>query len=542
MKLLIKPLFSIGAYLLTSLIFASSSYADDTPQCVQGQALNVAKSWKLSLYGTKPKACLNGCRFNPQLIVELPSNDSASASSFVGTGEECEGTSFTPGGYIPPPIISDDLNGNGIHDDIDDFDGDGIPNSVDDDPFQKVQYLTDENQNGIPDELEPFLQELNPEVNIQEVNCTTAGCPEHMATLTQQMTNIAKNNADLVRMVQGFVSGTVMKDDIQSMSKQLAAAIRQQTAEMDDTKRVYNYRLGEMLEAIKAIDFPDGSETPQGLTPEQEATLNAIKNDTFTLQINDQINTNALGAILRDTSEIKQNIEFLPGDVSQQVSNSVSDLLDRGVKLKRTQVNQLKNASAAKGNATKIQEAKNQINAVDGKLDALTQLINDLDLSGGDGTSVDLSGVTGAINNLGNSLEGSIDGLSADVDGIGKSLTNIESLLDGDSKFQVPEKTDLFQNNFLFSDEKKAQIEQEIKGLETELVDEMDNIKSLFSIDTDSFLDGDYKEHTLDLRLSDGNHSFKTGVLDALVQNAEIIKAVILFIFVLMGIRMLGGD
>ena len=535
MKSAINTLLVILSLMLLSLLVAQPSFASE---CVKGTRLDVSKSWKLSLYGTMPTACLAQCRFKPEVIVEAPANDSASASYFMSLGEACAQDGFVPGGYIPPPIVSDDLNGNGIHDDIDDFDGDGIPNSVDDDPFQKVQYLTDDNQNGIPDELEAYLDKLNPQLDITQVNCTTAGCPEHMQTLTQQMAEIASNNGDLVRLVREFVSNTVMTDDIKQMSNTLSQAIRQQTDRIDDSSRVQNEQYNRLRSQISNLDV--GSSDPSFTDSDRQmlSDIKSVSDEYANNHLLYHISLNNLGVQVGNVRNDIYNISHSIGNEAyNQVTSAINNSLDSGLQLNATQSRQLRNAAAAKANGNKIKAATDKITAVDGKVDELKRLITEMDTGSGDGENpnIDLSGVTGEIKALGNTLQTSIDGLA---EGIG----NIESLLGGENQFQTPTKSNQFDSGFLFQDNKKTKIETEIVELEKQLKTEMDSFKTLFSFDTDSFQDGEYKEHSLDLELDGQTRSFQTGVLSALLDNANIIKAVVLFIFVLMGIRMLGKE
>lgn len=85
-------------------------------------------------------------------------------------------------------------------------------------------------------------------------------------------------------------------------------------------------------------------------------------------------------------------------------------------------------------------------------------------------------------------------------------------------------------------------MQEEVTEIKQEVTEEMDKFKTLFSIDTSSFNDGTFKEHSLNLRVNGSEQSFKSGVFTALLDNAAIISAVIMFLFVLSGIRMLGKD
>ncbi|MEZ8701415.1 hypothetical protein AB6D74_06065 [Vibrio cyclitrophicus] len=163
---------------------------------------------------------------------------------------------------------------------------------------------------------------------------------------------------------------------------------------------------------------------------------------------------------------------------------------------------------------------------------------NIVDAINNNDSSVDLSGVESSISDL----SSKIDGLEVvDMSGVEGKIDNLIGAVTNDKSFSVSS-SGFTGEGFLFNQHELSDLQEDVIEIKQEVTEEMDKFKTLFSIDTSSFNDGTFKEHSLNLRVNGSEQSFKSGVFTALLDNAAIISAVIMFLFVLSGIRMLGRD
>ncbi|MGF1755818.1 hypothetical protein L4C33_19775 [Vibrio makurazakiensis] len=179
-------------------------------------------------------------------------------------------------------------------------------------------------------------------------------------------------------------------------------------------------------------------------------------------------------------------------------------------------------------------------------------MLSDIEYSLGD--------TQGSIDTLGSDLTDQLSELSTKIDGIASggvpsngtdlsglesAVTGIQNLLGSPNQFvqPTPGVSGAFKTNFLFGDDAFKELEASIVDLKDEYQAEAAPARDLLGINTEGFQSGDFSTHNLTLKNFNGeNVEYENKVFSALLDNADIIKSVLLFIVVLIGIRMLGSD
>ncbi|MBW3698052.1 hypothetical protein EK599_20435 [Vibrio sp. T187] len=559
----------------------AQSYAVDCPtgqvdqggvcvsSCMVLKDLNRTVRWDAYVYGDNPNRYCRGSTEGQvacELIltgavqVDAPNNDQYWTGVFKHTGATCawsERGRFFGDEPLPFPY-ENDINHNGIDDAEEDFDGDGIPNGIDPNPSEADGGVTDRNGDNIPDELEQYVDELTPNTSvISKVYCGTGNC-EDINTIARTTSDLSSANHELAKSVKLLAMSSLDRADLHILNQGVTSTVRSIKGSVSDMSNNLQNIFGRSNQAV--IDAVNGIEVSGGgLTTAQNSwLLDSVRNSVTNKQKNDQI------IATQNTQSSRLN------QIEMNLANKIEDIsITGGVGLTPTQATQLKNAANRSNGAKKNTDTiKNQMSeALDvlnrnyrnsDKLDALAEDVriaknnSSLAYAVSDDTFYE-------VQDLNESLSAQIDGLATKLDGlasggaptdgngsqaIADSLSGISDSIDklGQGTFTKPTPSDTFQSDFLFSESAFTEINTDIETLKTEYAAQLDEFKSLLSIDVSEFEQGSYVEHRLDLTLNGGSHSFKSGVLDALLDNSELIYAVIIFICVIAGLRMLGNN
>ncbi|MBW3697030.1 hypothetical protein EK599_15115 [Vibrio sp. T187] len=575
----------------------AQSYAIDCPagqvdqggvcvsSCMVFKDLNRTVRWDAYVYGDEPNRYCRGSAEGQvacELIltgavqVDAPNNDQYWTGQFKHTGATCawsERGRFFGDEPLPFPYEGD-LNMNGIPDIEEDFDGDGIPNGVDPAPNVNNSDNADNSGNNIPDALDPHVNTLN---RIEDVNyvieCSGGVDCNGIRTLANSSVKVADTNSRLATSIQKLAIDLVDKDDLRAVTRGVVGAIEDASDTAVNT--IHNSRVmtTEQIDGVEAnlynrivksennvIGAMNGIEVSGGgLTTAQNSwLLDSVRNSVTNKQKNDQI----ISTQNTHSSRLNQ--------IEMNLANKIEDIsISGGGGLTSTQATQLKNAANRSNGAKKNTDTiKNQMSeALDvlnrnyrnsDKLDALAEDVriaknnSSLAYAVSDDTFYE-------VQDLNESLSAQIEGLATKLDGlasggsptdgngsqiIADSLSGISDSIDklGQGTFTKPTPGDTFQSDFLFSESAFTEINTDIETLKTEYAAQLNEFKSLLSVDVSGFEQGEYVEHRLDLTLNGGSHSFKSGVLEALLDNSELIYAVIIFICVIAGLRMLGNS
>ncbi|CAH7382958.1 conserved exported hypothetical protein [Vibrio chagasii] len=514
-------------------------------------------TWDAYIWGDNPRSYCIGdrstgaaCRMTAG-SVSISVEGNKWTNKFTYTGSTCafdEINRFS--GDTPEPFpFENDVNQNGVNDDFEDWDGDGTPNGEDPDPYKSDRVVVDDNANGVPDSIDDFYDRLS-DVN-EPVGCNTDD--EDCRSYRYTMKHLTENNRDLagalrdlsLRSVRrtdfresiGSLVSTINKNDGYFKSKLDALSLAQGNTQssilnqLSDTK----YSLKSVIEGGFFVVNRNLDDIKDDVFRARQSSGEAASNSRYVMGQTDDIK-NDLSEVYRRTAEIinKLNTDGSGGD---------------GSGLTPSQIKQLKNAAKAHLNNKLLKEQKNSIDGVNYGLGEVYELalaqgekLNQLDskissISGGSST-VDLTSLETGLQ----SLSDKIDGLdTSDMSGVESKLTDLIDGVTNNNNFVEPN-YGFDGEGFIVTQNQIAEVQNEVLEIKQEMTDEFEKFKALFSIDTSSFNNGTYKEHTLNLNVNHAERSFKSGVLSALLENATIISAVVMFLFVLSGIRMLGKD
>lgn len=154
---------------------------------------------------------------------------------------------------------------------------------------------------------------------------------------------------------------------------------------------------------------------------------------------------------------------------------------------------------------------------IDGLADGLKALSEQISAGAGTGSGdVDLSGI-----------ESRLKGIQDTLNGVGLSGRAFEGQVD-------------FEGSGLYGSDAIDKLQGEIEQLQEQYQEQMGQFKSLFTFDESQLNAGEYVKHEWTFTFANGRtNSFSSGVFPALLQNANFIAAVLLFLAVLLGIKAL---
>ncbi|EMQ2877035.1 hypothetical protein V9N52_002318 [Vibrio navarrensis] len=157
----------------------------------------------------------------------------------------------------------------------------------------------------------------------------------------------------------------------------------------------------------------------------------------------------------------------------------------------------------------------------------------------GDGSGGDNSEVVGAIDSVGTK----IDGLGDSLEGMGDKLGGLSDKLDGKGLTKGNHDSLInFGETPLYQESEVEKLAQEVADLKEQYTEKVNDFKGLFSLNLDSLSNGEYKEHFLEFEFANGARlRAGSSVFPALIDNAGLIAAVILFIAVMAGLRVVMG-
>ncbi|CAK2528127.1 hypothetical protein [Vibrio crassostreae] len=333
-----------------------------------------------------------------------------------------------------------DLNNNGIPDNDEDWDGDGLVNGVDPNPYLNDNAELDEDNNGIPDKLDPFF-DLYKASRPEFVKCD-AQDPRCQST-NQAIYSLSNANRDLTRIINHMAEGNTSKQ----FTKTLENLRQTMTFQEVQTRK----ELSGLEHAIKNIDRGvDNSEiinagfvAINNAFEEADGDLSVIK--SMLAEVNTDVETNR--TIGQSNMQIMGNVNNNVADIKRSLSSGVGGLTAQ-------QANQLKNAAKASANQKLIKNMQSSVDFVaegfgmlysdvTDSIDSLNpkfQQLSDQISAISSGTStVDLSGVESSIGALSDKIDGIEGGgngeglaeISSKLDGLATGVTDIGDLLKG---------------------------------------------------------------------------------------------------------------
>ncbi|ENC9833883.1 methyl-accepting chemotaxis protein [Vibrio fluvialis] len=256
-------------------------------------------------------------------------------------------------------------------------------------------------------------------------------------------------------------------------------------------------------------------------------------------------------------TETEENLSKKIDELSVQVENvDLSDLDPKFSELKSSlsSLNGMSNYyfNAIMGNVSGLSgnfsQVNSNINGVSGQLNTLYSSLNSqmssvaASVNTANGNITTLSGDVAALSSQVSELSGSLDGLGdVDLSGVESKLQGIQETLDGNGLVGRPFEGQVdFEGNGLYGSDAIEKLEGEIDQLQEQYQEQMGQFKSLFTFDESQLNTGEYVKHEWTFTFANGRtNSFSSGVFPALLQNANFIAAVLLFLAVLLGIKAL---
>ncbi|MBY8085922.1 hypothetical protein KW496_09890 [Vibrio fluvialis] len=210
-------------------------------------------------------------------------------------------------------------------------------------------------------------------------------------------------------------------------------------------------------------------------------------------------------------SEVMPSLRTLKSDTSNLRSSMSKLSQDTADKITATngKIDSLESTTSGNFDATNTK--------IDGLADGLKALSEQISAGSGTGSDdVDLSGI-----------ESRLKGIQDTLNGVGLSGRPFEGQVD-------------FEGKGLYGSDAIDKLQGEIEQLQEQYQEQMGQFKSLFTFDESQLNSGEYVKHEWTFTFANGRtNSFSSGVFPALLQNANFIAAVLLFLAVLLGIKAL---
>ena len=326
-----------------------------------------------------------------------------------------------------------DLNNNGIPDNDEDWDGDGLVNGVDPNPTLNDNAELDEDNNGIPDKLDPFF-DLYKASRPEFVKCD-AQDPDCQSTNTA-IYSLANANRDLTRIINHMAEGNT--------SKQFTRTLENLRQTMTFQEVQTRKELTDLEHAINNIDGGvDNSALIKSEFKDVDEQFSSVENELDDME-------EILWDVKSIASDANSSVKSLPTQINAvhqhmdankgQLIDAINNVSSGSSGLTSQQKTQLKNAAKASANQKLIKNMQGSVDFVaegfgmlysdvTDSIDSLNpkfqQLSDQISAISSGSSTVDLSGV-----------ESSIDALSDKIDGIegggnGEGLAEISSKLDG---------------------------------------------------------------------------------------------------------------
>ena len=375
-----------------------------------------------------------------------PTNDTYCTGGFVYADTDI----FNCGSQVEQ---DGDLNNNGIPDNDEDWDGDGLVNGVDPNPTLNDNAELDEDNNGIPDKLDPFF-DLYKASRPEFVKCD-AQDPRCQSTNTA-IYSLSNANRDLTRIINHMAEGNTSKQftrTLENLRQTMTFQEVQTRKELRDLQHAVNNSGGGVdNSALIKSEFKDVDEQ-----------FSSVENELDDME-------EILWDVKSIASDANSSVKSLPTQINAvhqhmdankgQLIDAINNVSGGSSGLTSQQKTQLRNAAKANANQKLLKELKPLVEqslavtkAVERNLDwfnedftaysektdgQFSQLSDQIAAISGGQSTVDLSGVESSIDALSNKIDG-LDGgngqdianLSGQIQGVADGVNEIGDLLKG---------------------------------------------------------------------------------------------------------------
>lgn len=275
----------------------------------------------------------------------------------------------------------------------------------------------------------------------------------------------------------------------------------------------------------------------------QESVLNHVRYTTNSLWSQRQAGINAINAAADD-------IAIAASDITSSVDSLTPKLnsIQNTVNATQQAVDELALSGGGGGDMSGVENLLSGLQNMQGQtIGAISSLAGNVNTTTGA-----VNSLGGTINNMSGNLQGAIwssntilgnqvDAVGDAVSGLGGKLDDIaDSLSTGDFAPRAPEGQLDFDALPLYNSDALQSVLDETEQLKLDYEQKVQEFRQLFSFDTSGLNQGEYVEHSFNLTLSNGQTiSGKSGVFPALIDNAALIAAVLIFLAAVLGARFL---
>ncbi|MGI9888508.1 hypothetical protein [Vibrio chagasii] len=540
-------------------------------------------TWDSYVWGDNPRSYCIGDRSTGAACNMEPSSVSISVEAgrwtnkFYYTGSTCGFDQINRySGDVPELFpFEGDVNQNGVKDDLEDWDGDGIKNGEDPNPYSNDNQVADSDGNNVPDNLDEFYERLEEAQTIN--NCFVDDDNRDCLHYRYVMDNLNDNNSKLIGIVSDLSRRNLTKEDFNRAVAELINT--QKTNDLSFAHKIDSLTAaqGGLENTVRDSVWAARQDIKNRLDDRYNQTFNRfddldeevsiVKRNTQSIihsisdfpaggggALTDAQSNWLLDSVRNSVSNMTKNDQLIAGQeterdlmvtLNRDLVSKIQALEVSGGGLTDQQKTQLRNAAKANLNNKLLKTMSSDISNVEEKVSSNNAMIDGLYYEFEDVNSKidslgspDLSGVESGISALSDKIDGletgDMSGVEGKIDELINGITNNNNFVEPSSSFNG--------EGFIVTPDQIAEVQNEVIEIKQEMTDEFEKFKALFSIDTSSFNNGTYKEHSLNLNVNHAERSFKSGVLSALLDNATLISAVVMFLFVLSGIRMLGKD
>ncbi|NOI41556.1 hypothetical protein F0251_24520, partial [Vibrio sp. 070316B] len=325
---------------------------------LQGTGKNL--TWDSYIWGDNPRSYCIGDRSTGAACNMTPSTVSVSVEAgrwtnkFYYTGSTCNFDQINRySGDTPEPFPwENDINQNGIDDNLEDWDGDGIKNGEDTNPTSNNNIDADENNNDIPDNLEPYydkISENRPEV----IRCSddSPDCNSH----NQALYSLSIHNRELGETIRLMSSNQLSDEYFEHIMQDFSKSVYQQheftrrdillNRSLIQAKKDGGVDNSDIINAGFAA-MNDAFEKADGDLSVIKSMIAEVNVDVETNRTIGQSNMQIMGNVNRNVSDIKRSLASGSGSGG----------------LTSQQANQLKNAAKANANQKLIKQLQQAVN------------------------------------------------------------------------------------------------------------------------------------------------------------------------------------
>ncbi|CAK2467980.1 Methyl-accepting chemotaxis protein [Vibrio crassostreae] len=375
-----------------------------------------------------------------------PTNDTYCTGGFVYADTDI----FNCGSQVEQ---DGDLNNNGLPDNDEDWDGDGLVNGVDPNPTLNDNAELDEDNNGIPDKLDPFF-DLYKASRPEFVKCD-AQDPRCQSTNTA-IYSLSNANRDLTRIINHMAEGNTSKQftrTLENLRQTMTFQEVQTRKELRDLQHAVNNSGGGVdNSALIKSEFKDVDEQFSSV----ENELDDMEEILWDVKSIASDANSSVKSLPTQINAVHQHMDANKGQLIDAINNGSGGSSG----LTSQQKTQLRNAAKANANQKLLKELKPLAEqnlavtkAVERNLDwfnedftaysektdgQFSQLSDQIAAISGGQSTVDLSGVESSIDALSNKIDG-LDGgngqdianLSGQIQGVADGVNEIGDLLKG---------------------------------------------------------------------------------------------------------------